>query len=100
MRKSAGAYISVLLCVDKKYLSSVKVNSSKIVVWCIESAQMTEHYNFLREKGLDSRLQRINEFSPLYFINENTCFSKMLLIFYDNDIPYFLCYFVENIQYI
>ncbi len=94
--QSAGAYISVMLCVDKKYLSSVKVDSSKIVAWCIESAQMTEHYNVLREKGLDTRLQRINEFSPLYFINENTRFSKMLLIFYDNDIP---CRLEQNLLF-
>lgn len=85
--QSAGAYISVMLCVDKKYLSIVKTDNLKIVAWCIESAQMTEHYNVLREKGLDTRLQRINEFSPLYFVNENTLFSKMLLLFYDNDIP-------------
>lgn len=67
--QSAGAYISVMLCVDGKYLSSVKTDDLKIVAWCIESAQMTEHYNVLKENGLDTRLQRINEFSPLYFIS-------------------------------
>ena len=33
------------------------------------------------------RLQRIDEFVPLYFANENTKFSKMLILFYENDMP-------------
>jgi hypothetical protein len=41
----------------------------------------------LKYAGFDERLERINEFSPLYYVDENTAFSKMLLLFYEEDMP-------------
>ena len=80
---SAGAYLSLMLCMDKRY----GVDNSKISGWFIDSAQTTTHYNVLKYRGEDCRLERIDEGAPLYFVNEQTNFNSMLLVFYDDDIP-------------
>ena len=86
--QSAGAWIAAMLCLDKKYLGEVGINAEQIDGWIIDSAQMTAHFNVMNtEQGLHPLAQRINEFAPLYFVDENTSFSKMLLIYYDKDMP-------------
>ena len=39
------------------------------------------------ERGLNPLLQRIDEAAPLYFVNQDTNFSHLLLITYENDLP-------------
>ena len=96
--QSAGAWISLMLCLDKKYLADVGLDSACIDGWIIDSAQTTSHYNVLKfEKGLEPRLQRIDEFAPLYYVDENTDFSKMLIFFYEEDIP---CRLEQNMLFI
>ncbi len=85
--QSAGAWLALMLCLDKKYLSAVGIDSLEIEGWLIDSAQTTAHFNVLKSEGYDSRLQRINEFAPQYFVDENTRFSKILLLFYEEDMP-------------
>lgn len=83
---SAGAWLSAMLCLNDEYLKAAGVENEEIDGWIIDSAQMTSHFNVLRfEKGLDPRLQRIDEFSPLYYVNADMKFSKMLLLFYEKD---------------
>ena len=85
---SAGAWLSVMLCLDKRYLAKHGIDSQEINGWIIDSAQMTAHFNVLKfENNENEKAQRINEFAPLYFVNENTVFSKMLLFFYTQDMP-------------
>lgn len=86
--QSAGAWISLMLCLNGAYLRNENIPSGVIEGWIIDSAQTTAHFNVIaRELGADSRKQMINEFAPLYFVDENTSFSKMLLICYENDMP-------------
>ncbi len=85
---SAGAWLAVMICLDKHYLAKHGIDSEEINGWIIDSAQMTAHFNVLkRELNEDERCQRINEFAPLYFVNEKTAFSKMLLFSYTKDMP-------------
>jgi pimeloyl-ACP methyl ester carboxylesterase len=85
---SAGAWLSLMLCLDGKSLQKAGVNPQEVKGWIIDSAQTSTHFNVQKyEKGLDPRLQRIDEFAPLYYINDQTKFSKMLLLFYENDMP-------------
>ena len=85
---SAGAWLSTMICLDKKYLAKHGIDSEEINGWIIDSSQMTAHFNVLKfEQNEDERAQRINEYAPLFFVNEKTAFSKMLLFFYDQDIP-------------
>ncbi|MBQ8374242.1 MAG: alpha/beta hydrolase [Clostridia bacterium] len=86
--KSAGAWISLMLCLNGKYLSDVGIEPLSIGCWIIDSAQATSHFNVLKyEKGEDPSAQRIDEYAPLYYVGQSTEFSKMLLFFYEDDMP-------------
>lgn len=86
--QSAGAWLCLMLCLNEKYLSAVGVNPLQISGWMIDSAQTTAHFNVLKnEFGVHPLAQRINEYAPQFFVNENTKFSKLLLLYYEQDIP-------------
>ena len=86
--QSAGAYLTLMLCFNKEYLKSVGVNNEDIVAWISDSAQTTSHFNILKyEKGLSPLLQRIDETAPLYYVDEKTKFSRILLMSYEEDLP-------------
>ena len=86
--QSAGAYIALMLCFNKEYLKSVGIDSEEIVCWISDSAQPTSHFNILKyEKGLSPLLQRIDETAPLFYVDQKTKFSKLLLISYEDDLP-------------
>lgn len=85
--QSAGAYIAMMLCFNTKYYKYFKIKPLDIKGYIIESGQATTHFNVLASKGLNSNLQRIDKYAPLYYINEKTKFNKVLLIAYTHDIP-------------
>ncbi len=86
--QSAGAWITLMLCFNKKYLEDAGVNYNKIVGWISESGQPTTHFHILeREQGLSPLLQRIDEAAPLFYVNEGTRFSRLLLTAYEDDLP-------------
>lgn len=86
--QSAGAYITLMLCFNKEYLESVDVKTSNVSYWISDAAQPTSHFNILKyEKGLSPLLQRIDETAPLYYVDENTKFSHLLLMAYQQDLP-------------
>ncbi len=94
MGQSAGAWLSLMLCLNKEYLENEGIHTEEIKGWFIDSAQTTSHFNVLvQEKGENKLAQRIDEFAPLFYVNENTKFSKMMLILYDNDM---VCRYEQN----
>ena len=96
--QSAGAWLALMLCLNENYLKEVGVSPMEIKGWIIDSAQITTHFNVLKfEKGLNPDLQRIDEYAPIYFVNEETKFTKMLTLFYENDIP---CRAEQNMLFI
>ncbi|MBQ7642552.1 MAG: alpha/beta hydrolase [Clostridia bacterium] len=95
--QSAGAWLSLMLCLDTQYLSGVGVDGKSIAGWIIDSAQTLSHFNVIKyESGEDSRAQRIDRYAPQFFVSDKTEFSKMLLIFYDNDMP---CRYEQNMLF-
>lgn len=85
--QSAGAYITLMLCFNKEYLSSVNIDVNEINGWISDAAQPTTHFNILKyERDSSPLLQRIDEAAPLYYVDEKTRFSKLLLISYENDL--------------
>ncbi|MBQ8375048.1 MAG: alpha/beta hydrolase [Clostridia bacterium] len=95
--QSAGAWLSLMLCLEKKYLNAVGIDPLEIEGWIIDSAQTTAHFNVLKyELGEHPLSQRINEFAPQYFVNEATKFTKMLLIFYEHDMA---CRYEQNMLF-
>lgn len=86
--KSAGAWLTLMLCMDEHYLKDVGIDPHEIVGWISDSAQTTAHFNVQKyEQGEHKHAQRINEYAPQFFVGEETDFSHMLLIFYENDMP-------------
>lgn len=92
--QSAGAWISLMLCLNKTFLANEGIDSEEVKGWFIDSAQTTSHFNVLaQERGENKLAQRIDEFAPLYYVNENTKFSKMMLVYYDQDMA---CRYEQN----
>ncbi len=86
--QSAGAWISLMLCLNGKFLNEVGIDPLSIDAWIIDSAQTTAHFNVLKyEQDGDPQTERINEFAPLYYVGKEMKFSKILLLFYEKDIP-------------
>ena len=85
--QSAGAYITMMLALDKSYFENAGVDRTKIAGYISDSAQLTTHFNVLRERGLDTRLERIDEAAPLFHVAENSFEGNMLLLYYTDDMP-------------
>ena len=95
--QSAGAWISLMLCMNREFLERVGIDNKEILGWVIDSAQTTAHFNVLKyELGEDSRAQRINEFAPQFYVSDRTDFSKILLIMYEKDMP---CRYEQNMLF-
>ncbi len=88
MGQSAGAYLTLMLCLNKEYLKEVGIDNKDIVAWISDAGQPTTHFNILKyERGLDPLLQRVDEAAPLYYVNKDTYFSHLLLMTYECDLP-------------
>ena len=68
---SAGGYLTMMLHLDRHYLADAGVSPDFVRGYVHDAGQPTVHFNVLRERGLDTRLVRIDEAAPLYFITEN-----------------------------
>ena len=88
MGQSAGAYLTLMLCLNKEYLKEVGIDNKDIVAWISDAGQPTTHFNILKyERDLDPLLQRVDEAAPLYYVNKDTYFSHLLLLTYECDLP-------------
>lgn len=86
--QSAGAWITLMLCMNRAFLQNVGIDPDGIAAWISDSAQTTAHYNILRyEHAAHKYAQRITDFAPQFYVDDRTRFSRMLLIFYENDMP-------------
>lgn len=84
---SAGAYLTMMLCFDKKYFMPYGIGIEDISGFIHDAGQPTTHFNILREKGFDSRCVVVDETAPLYYVEHNTNYPAMLFIVSDNDMP-------------
>lgn len=83
---SAGAYISMMLCFDKKYLGEHGITNADISGYLHNAGQPTTHFNVLDERGIDSRRAIIDEAAPLYHVCEKE-YPPMEIVVADNDMP-------------
>ena len=92
---SAGAYLTMMLCLNKEYLEGVGLSPLTIKGYISDSGQMSDHFHVQQfEKGLDPWLQRITEYAPLYYVSKDIKTSSILLIWYSDDM---LCRKEQNI---
>ncbi len=82
---SAGAYISMMLCFNKKYLEMRNIFPDRIAGFIHDSGQPTVHYNVLKYSGIDSRRVIIDERAPLYFVGLQESYAPMLFLVAEND---------------
>lgn len=85
--QSAGAYLTMMLFLCPSYLKNAGVLPQSISGFIADSAQQTTHYNILREQGLDTRLERITEAAPLYYVNGDLNINHLLILYYKEDMP-------------
>ena len=83
---SAGAYLSMMLCFDKKWLNKYNLSANCIDGFIHDAGQPTVHFNVLKECGIDPRRVIIDERAPLYHVGESTDYPTMQIIVSDNDI--------------
>lgn len=84
---SAGAYLTMMLCMNPAYLENVGVERDDIVGFISDASQMFTHFNVLKEMGMDTRLQYLDEKAPLYYVNADLTLRPLLLQYYTQDIP-------------
>lgn len=82
---SAGAYISMLLQFDKKYLDMYNIDAEKIGGFIHDAGQPTTHFNVLKERGIDGRRIIVDDAAPLYYVGLAQDYAPMLIIVSDND---------------
>jgi len=83
---SAGGYLSMMLCFDKKYLAKHNIHPCEITGFIHDAGQPTCHYNVLRERGIDTRRVIVDEASPIFHAGTEEKYAPMLFIVSDNDI--------------
>lgn len=82
---SAGGYLSMMLCFDKRWLAPYKIDPAEIDGYIHDAGQPTCHFNVLRERGIDSRRVIIDDSAPLYHIGTAEKLAPMLFVVSDND---------------
>lgn len=83
---SAGGYISMMLCFDKRFLNAVGLEPTDIDGYIHDAGQPTAHFNVLKELGKDERRVIVDETAPMYFVGTEERYSPMLFIVSDNDL--------------
>ena len=82
---SAGGYLSMMLCFDKRYLGSVGLDNSVIYGYFHDAGQPTAHYNVLNQAGIDPKRIIVDEKAPIYFVGMEKEYPIMRFIVSDND---------------
>ena len=82
---SAGGFLSMMLCFDKRYLASVGLDNSVITAYLHDAGQPTAHFNVLKQTGVDPRRIIVDENAPLYYIGLEEKYPAMRFIVSDDD---------------
>ena len=86
---SAGSYLTMMLFFDKRYLARQGIRVEDVSGYIFDAGQPTTHFNVLRERGMDTRLIRVDEAAPIYFIDRDNPYGdkqpRLFIIYSDND---------------
>jgi acetyl esterase/lipase len=75
---SAGAYLGMMLTLDKRYLNKYHIDANKIAGLIPFSGQAITHFTVRQERGIKGTQPIIDEMAPLYFVRADA--PPMLLI--------------------
>ena len=65
---SAGGYISMMLCLDKKWLAAYGIDADDVMMYAPFSGQAITHYNVRKMQGIPPLQATIDEYAPLYWV--------------------------------
>ncbi len=82
---SAGAYLSMMLCFDNRWLDEVGLSNLDIAGYFHDAGQPTAHFKVLTESGVDPRRIIVDETAPLYHIGLQEKYPPMRFIVSSND---------------
>ena len=82
---SAGAYISMMLCYDGRYLGRHGICPTDITAYVHDAGQPTTHFNVLRERGENSLRCIIDEAAPLYYVGRAERYAPQLFFVAEHD---------------
>lgn len=87
---SAGAYLSMMLHFQPRFLKENNIEEGRIDGYIFDAGQPTVHYNILREREKDPNSVRVDEAAPIFYLEEQNVRTKkqfFLILVSDNDIP-------------
>ncbi len=82
---SAGGYLSMMLCFDRRWLKAVGMEPMDIAGFFHDAGQPTAHFNVLKYGGVDPRRVIVDETAPLYHIGVDPEYPPMRFIVSDKD---------------
>ena len=83
---SAGGYLSMMLCFDKRWLAPYGIDPIQVSAWLHIAGQPTCHFKYLEaERGVSRNRVIVDETAPLYHIGAEREYSPMLFVVSDND---------------
>jgi acetyl esterase/lipase len=81
---SAGAYLALMITLDKSYLQKYDVDADRIAELVALSGQAITHFTVRQENGIGNLQPTIDRYAPLYFVRPNA--PQTLLITGDREI--------------
>ena len=82
---SAGGYLSMMLCFDRRYLAAVGLDNSAVQGYFHDAGQPTAHFAVLKYRGVDPRRVIVDESAPLYYVGMEGAYPPMCFIVSDDD---------------
>lgn len=68
---SAGGYLSMMLCLNKAWLSTYGVDADDVMMYVPFSGQAVTHYNVRKMQGISPLQPTIDEYAPLYWVRKD-----------------------------
>lgn len=82
---SAGGYLSMMLCFDKRWLSRFGELKIPVSGYFHNAGQPTCHFKVLKERGISPKRVIIDDSAPLFHIGTEESYPPMHFVVSDND---------------
>ena len=80
-------YISMMLCLDKKWLAAYHIDADNVMMYVPFSGQAITHYNVRKMQGIPPLQPTIDEYAPLYWVRGDC--PPLVLICGDRELELF-----------
>lgn len=84
---SAGGYISMMLCLDKRWLTAYGFDADSVMMYVPFSGQAITHFNVRKMQGIPPLQPTIDEYAPLYWVRGDC--PPLVLICGDRELELF-----------